>query len=173
MYLYREQLHDWQERVQPALPAHGGGGGVPRGNSEAQPGLGGQQGACGQGQLVNLVRVVPGVGACLPSDVTPSLCSSGLPTLPGEPGAPVQLPVGLWCSGISSRSTSPLVFLTEMEKPSLEPWPRLEDLSQSEWGGGAQASAEGAQSQPSLLGTGFQPPCGVAVLPRLDLLTQP
>lgn len=124
------------------------------------------------GAAGDLVRVVPGVGACLPSDVTPSLCSSGLPTLPGEPGAPVQLPVGLWCSGISSRSTSPLVFLTEMEKPSLEPWPRLEDVSQSEWEALRPAQKEPSPSQ-APWGQVFSPPCGVAVLPRLDLLTQP
>lgn len=59
------------------------------------------------GAAGDLVWVVPGVGAYLPRDVAPSLCLFELPTLPGEPGAPLQLSVGLWCSGISIRSTSP------------------------------------------------------------------
>lgn len=38
------------------------------------------------GAAGDLAQVVPGEGTCLPSDVAPSLCSSGLPTLPGSPG---------------------------------------------------------------------------------------
>lgn len=37
-----EHVCAWQDGVQPASPGHGGGAGVPQGNSEARPGLGGQ-----------------------------------------------------------------------------------------------------------------------------------
>lgn len=148
----------WQDGVQPALLGHGGGGGVPQGNSEARPGLGGPRGAAGRGQLATLRRWSQGRAPAF--QATWPLPSARLdsPLSRGARG-PCTVTVGLRCSGISSSSTSPPSLSNQNRKAFWDhgrSWRICYKASRGEMPRPAQEPS----TQPGLLGAGFRLPGG-------------